>query len=171
MNWEGSSSPDPQRETSLVVSPSDFFVSYAGVDEGWAVWIAWCLEAAGYGVVLQAWDFRPGDNFILMMQRAVLACRRTIVVLTDSFLERAFTQPEWADALRRDPAAEARTLIPVRVVPCRRQGGLLDAIIHIDLVGCTEDVAQQTLLAGISPARAKPSDRPPFPGRATDALP
>jgi hypothetical protein len=151
-----------------IAPPSDFFISYAGVDVEWAEWIAWCLEAAGHGVVLQSWDFRPGDNFILLMQRAIVTCRRTIVVLTDAYLERAFTQPEWAAAFRRDPRSGARTLIPVRVLPCRREGGLLDSIIHIDLVGCTEELARQRLLSGICPARAKPSTKPLFPGRATD---
>jgi len=42
-----------------------FFISYNGKDEDWAKWIAWQLEAAGYSVIIQAWDFRPGDNFVL----------------------------------------------------------------------------------------------------------
>ena len=38
----------------------DFFVSYRTADQSWAEWIAWELEAAGYTVFVQAWDFRPG---------------------------------------------------------------------------------------------------------------
>jgi hypothetical protein len=147
--------------------PADFFISYTSIDEQWAVWVAWCLEEAGHRVVLQAWDFRPGDNFVLMMQRATIACRRTIIVLTDAYLEAAFTQPEWANAFRADPRAEARILIPVRVVTCRRDPGLLGSIIFIDLVGCVEDEARAKLLAGIRPGRAKPSAKPAFPGTAS----
>ena len=35
----------------------DFFISYTAADRAWAEWAAWQLEAAGYGVVLQDWDF------------------------------------------------------------------------------------------------------------------
>jgi hypothetical protein len=31
----------------------DFFVSYTEVDRGWAEWIAWQLEAAGYSTVVR----------------------------------------------------------------------------------------------------------------------
>ncbi|MDX2213331.1 MAG: toll/interleukin-1 receptor domain-containing protein [Oculatellaceae cyanobacterium bins.114] len=48
----------------------DFFVSYNRHDKTWAEWVAWILEEAGYTVVIQAWDFRPGGNFVLDMQRA-----------------------------------------------------------------------------------------------------
>jgi hypothetical protein len=40
----------------------DFFVSYNRADRDWAEWIAWQLEEAGYSVVIQDWDFRPGEN-------------------------------------------------------------------------------------------------------------
>ena len=36
---------------------ADFFVSYTSADRAWAEWIAWQLEAEGYTVVVQAWDF------------------------------------------------------------------------------------------------------------------
>lgn len=47
----------------------DFFISYNKADRTWAEWIAWQLEEARYSVVVQAWDFRPGSNFVLEMQR------------------------------------------------------------------------------------------------------
>jgi hypothetical protein len=37
----------------------DFFVSYVTSDRPWAQWIAWVLEAAGYSVLIQVWDFGP----------------------------------------------------------------------------------------------------------------
>ena len=46
---------------------TDFFISYTEADESWAKWIAWILEANGFTTVLQAWDFRPGSNFVLDM--------------------------------------------------------------------------------------------------------
>jgi TIR domain len=46
----------------------DFFISYTSADEAWAEWIAWVLEAAGFSVTVQKWDFRPGSNFVLEVQ-------------------------------------------------------------------------------------------------------
>jgi hypothetical protein len=46
----------------------DFFISYTQVNRPWAEWIAVQLEAAGYTTLLQAWDFRPGSDFIHQMQ-------------------------------------------------------------------------------------------------------
>ena len=48
----------------------DFFISYAGKNEDWAQWIAWSLDEAGYSTILQKWDFKPGANFVLCMDKA-----------------------------------------------------------------------------------------------------
>ena len=77
----------------------NFFISYNKADLAWAEWIAWQLEEAGYTTVLQVWDFRPGSNFVLEMQRGTAQAERTIAVLSPDYLEARFAQPEWAAAL------------------------------------------------------------------------
>ena len=52
------------------MAATNFFVSYTGADEAWAEWIAFALERAGFTTVIQAWDFRPGSNFVIEMQNA-----------------------------------------------------------------------------------------------------
>ena len=42
----------------------DFFVSYTGSDLNYATWVAEIFEEKNYKVTIQAWDFKPGDNFI-----------------------------------------------------------------------------------------------------------
>lgn len=112
-------------------------------------------------MVIQAWDFRPGGNFVLEMQKAAQA-ERTLVVLSPNYLSAEFTQPEWATAFAQDPKGEKRTLLPVRVVECE-PGGLLKPIIYIDLVGLDEADAKEKLLAGIDPGSVRPRISPPFP--------
>jgi TIR domain len=112
---------------------TDFFVSYNGKDRAWAEWIAWELEEAGYSVVIQAWDFRPGDNFVLEMHKASSEAERTVAVLSPNYLSAQFTKPEWAAAFAQDPTGEKGILLPVRILPCELQG-LLPSIIYIDLV-------------------------------------
>jgi hypothetical protein len=143
-------------------STKDFFVSYNSADRQWAEWIAWQLEETGYTTVLQAWDFRPGSNFVLEMQRAATKAKRTIAVLSQAYLDALYTQPEWAAAFGRDPTGEKGALLPVRVQECDLEG-LLPQIVYVDLVGLEETAARDTLLAGVRRERAKPTTAPAFP--------
>jgi hypothetical protein len=158
----------------MIEQKKDFFISYNSKDKDWAEWIAWQLEATGYSVVIQAWDFRPGDNFVLKMQQAAEQADRTLMVLSPNYLAAVYTQPEWAAAFVQDPTGT--TLLPVRVAECELQG-LLPAIVYIDLVDLEETEAKKKLLAGIPRGRAKPSVSPPFPlgqvqaGRPTPSFP
>ena len=148
----------------------DFFVSYNKADVAWAEWIAWELEEAGYTAILQAWDFRPGSNFVLEMQRAAVEADRTIAVLSPDYLTALFAQPEWAAAFAQDPTGEKGTLVPVRVRECDVKG-LLPQIVYIDLVGKDEPAARQALLGGVSRERAKPHTAPAFPPSAERSVP
>ena len=84
----------------------DFFISYNKADTHWAEWIAWQLEEAEYTTILQAWDFRPGSNFVLDMQKAAENAQRTVMVLSPNYLNVLYTQPEWAAAFANDPTGE-----------------------------------------------------------------
>ncbi len=141
----------------------DFCISYNKADKAWAEWMAWHMEQAGYTTVLQAWDFRPGGNFVLHMQRAATEAERTIAVLSPDYLAALFTQPEWAAAFVQDPTGEKGVLVPVRVRECD-PSGLLKAIVYIDLVGKDEAAARDALLEGVKHGRAKPATAPSFPG-------
>jgi hypothetical protein len=139
-----------------------FFISYNKADRAWAEWIAWTLEEAGFLTVIQAWDFRPGENFVLRMQQAAVETEKTLVVLSPAYLESEFTRPEWAAAFAQDPQGKARKLVPVRVAKCEPIG-LLASIIYVDLIGLAQDDARAALLGAFS-ERAKPSSMPAFPG-------
>jgi hypothetical protein len=93
----------------------DFFISYTGVNRPWAEWIAVQLEAAGYSTLLQAWDFRPGSDFIHEMQQATSTGGRTIAVLSPAYFASKFSEAEWRAAFVKDPTGEQGLLVPVRV--------------------------------------------------------
>jgi hypothetical protein len=140
----------------------DFFISYNSADQAWAEWIAGQLEVAGYSTVIQAWDFRPGNNFVLAMQKAATEAQSTLIVLSPDWLTAQFTWPEFAAAFAQDPTSEKRKVMPVRVRPCDLSG-LLRAIVYIDLVGVEEAEARQRLLEGVD-LKPKPRKPRPFPG-------
>jgi hypothetical protein len=143
---------------------ADFFISYTGVDKPWAEWIGWTLETEGFETILQAWDFLPGQNFVLAMQDASTKASRTIPVLSPEYLKSGFANSEWAAAFARDPSGVGGRLLPVRVRECSVVG-LLAPISYIDIIGLDEPIATKALLDGARGKRRKPVNRPVFPGR------
>jgi hypothetical protein len=143
----------------------DFFISYASPDVVWAEWVGWVLEDGGASVVMQAWDFAPGSNFVIEMQRAAASARRTIAILSPDYLKSSFAAPEWAAAFAQDPEGTKRSLVPVRVRECPLEG-MLRTIVHITLLGLDEDCARKQLVDGLAAKRVKPDRRPAFPGEA-----
>ena len=149
---------------------TDFFVSYTGADVAWAEWLAWELEAAGYRVLIQAWDFGAGSDFVTEMRRATARAERTLAVLSPAYVASGFAIAEWNAAFAADPTGEGRKLVPVRVVDFVPDG--LDATrVYIDLVGLGEIAARQRLLAAVRTGRAKPATPPPFPNTSSAPAP
>lgn len=96
----------------MAPEPPKVFISYNRSDRDWAEWIAETLERAGYEPILQAWHFRPGENFVIRMQEAAAQTDFTIAVLSAKYLKSEYTQPEWAAAFSQDPTGVNRCLIP-----------------------------------------------------------
>src|SRR5579885_2200236 len=143
----------------------DYFISYTGVDSQWAEWIAWVLEEKLQCTTkLQAWDFPPGSNFVLEMQKAAAFTSRTIAVLSPDYLRSAYAKPEWATAFAQDPEGWNRKLVPVMVRECTPDG-LLFPIVHIKLMNLSKEAAEDALVKGLLGGRRKPSQAPTFPGR------
>lgn len=82
------------------------------------------------------------------MQKAILSCKRTIVILSQSYLESEYCQAEWASIFNYDPTGKSAELIPIRVADVKPEG-LLSSIIYIDLFEQQEDVAIKKLLNGV----------------------
>lgn len=141
---------------------ADFFISYTAQDRQWAEWIAWQLETAGYTVVVQAWDFVPGQDFIHAMEQAISSSSATLAVLSDAYLTSAFGELEWRSVLRMDPSGQHSKLIPVRVEECDPPA-LLASRVYVDLVRCDAAEASRRLLAATGRGRARPVSEPTFP--------
>jgi stress response protein SCP2 len=145
----------------------DFFISYTGADREWAEWIAWELEAAGYSVLFQEWDFVPGSHWTTRMRDGIQYADHTLAILSNSYLDSVFGAAEWQAAYRADPRGFSRRLIPIRVEDCPRPD-LLGEVVSFDLFGHSLDEARDVLMDRIWVAlagRAKPATAPAFPGR------
>jgi tetratricopeptide (TPR) repeat protein len=148
--------PDQQR---------DFFISYTQADRGWAEWLAWELEAAGYTTLLQAWDMPAGTAFVHAMDQALQRTRHSLLVLSPAYLRSAMAEAEWRPGFVADPSGSKRRLLPVRVEDCEPVGLLADRI-WIDLVGTDEATARARLREEIPRALhgpRRPTTPPRFP--------
>ena len=150
------------------MAPVDFFISYTSADRAWAEWVAWQLSEAGYSVTLQAWDFRPGADFLHEMQRAATGARRTVAILSPGYLASEFGEAEWRAIFARDPTGERGLLVPVRVSRFDPPG-LLATRVYIDLVDRDAAEAADALVRGMEQLGARPTTAPPFPGTSAPA--
>src|SRR3954463_1510060 len=164
---------------------TDFFISHAGRDTGWAEWLGGQLQQAGYSVELDVWDWAPGEDFVgrmegargrggRLVEAALERADRLLAVCTEAYFVSAFGGAELRAAFAGSAAAEGR-IVPVLVEPVTLPS-LYALLIHLDLSGLDEAAAgarRRARLAGVRPASpppfphrdAEPSDRPRFAGR------
>ncbi|MDA1303402.1 MAG: FxSxx-COOH system tetratricopeptide repeat protein [Nitrospirae bacterium] len=128
------------------------------------------MEEAGYSVVLQAWDFHAGNNFVVEMDNATKLANATIPVLSPDYQNSLFSKAEWVAAFAQDPTGEKRKLFPVRVREVELKG-LLAQIVYIDLADKEENHAREYLLTRIKEERGKPSTPPKFPATQQKTIP
>src|SRR5919107_1663148 len=137
---------------------TDFFVSHAGRDTGWAEWLAWQLEQAGYTVELDVWDWAPGEDFVARMAAALERADRVLAVCSQAYFASAFGGAELRAAFAGSTAAAGR-IVPVLVEPVTLPA-LYASLIHVDLTGLDEAGAAARLRARLDGGR--PTIAPPF---------
>ena len=125
-----------------------FFISYTKADEDRATWIAEILEKEKHTVIIQAWDFRPGDNFVAKINESLKNCDKLILVLSENYLRSKWCEAEWTAKFSEQIHLNESKIIPIRidsVVP----KGLLSSLVYIDIVDKSENEARELILDGI----------------------
>jgi tetratricopeptide (TPR) repeat protein len=135
------------------------FVSYTSADVEIASNIADELRGGGFSVTIQAVDFRPGSNFVLMMHTGIREADHLIAVLSPAYEASGFAAAEWAAAFVQDPTGDARKLIAVRVEDYR-PGGLLAPIVYVDFVKKSWSDAINELRAALDDGDAPGTEQP-----------
>src|SRR3712207_6613193 len=110
---------------------TDFFISHAGRDTGWAEWLAWQLQQAGYRVELDVWDWAPGEDFVARMDAALERTDRVLAVCSEAYFASVFGGAELRAAFAQRMAAEGR-IVPVLIEPVTLPP-LYASLIHLDL--------------------------------------
>jgi hypothetical protein len=129
------------------------FVSYSHGDQAWVTrWLVPGLKRAGLKICLDSESFEPGAYSLIEMERGVRESRKTLLVLTPSYLRSQWAEFENVLAQTTDPAAHARRVIPLLLRRCRvplRFG----ALVRVDFTGRAK---RPSVLARLVAAIRKP---------------
>ncbi len=97
----------------------DVFISYSNTDRNWVrKELLSILEQNGLQVCIDYRDFEVGAASAIEMERALLTSRKTILVLSPSYLESAWANFEAMMLQVLDPANSQRRLIPLLKEKC-----------------------------------------------------
>ncbi|MDQ1046632.1 FxSxx-COOH system tetratricopeptide repeat protein [Streptomyces sp. V4I2] len=140
------------------------FLSHAGHDGQWAEWVAWHLQQAGYGVELDLWHWRSGEDFVKKMTEALERASAVVALFSPQyFAPGRYTEEEWTAAV-----AGRDRFVPLVVEPL--EPGQLPAIlrprIRQELHDLDEAAALKALLEALR-GRDIPTASPAFPGKAS----
>jgi hypothetical protein len=111
---------------------ADFFISRAGADKAFAIWLAHLIRAQGKTTLLQDEDFGH-ESFMAQMHDGLKGGARVLAVLTPNYLASDYCIKEANGALAGDPNNPLRRLAPFRLRPCA-PSGILGDIPYCDLL-------------------------------------
>ncbi len=110
----------------------DFFISRAGADRAFAIWIGRLLAANGKSYILQDEHFGHQD-FTGAMDRALKSGARVIALYSQAYLDSGNCLKEATTAIHGDSFNKEQRLIPFRIEACAPDG-MLRNIAYTDLL-------------------------------------
>jgi TIR domain len=135
-----------------------FFISRAGEDAEWGLWIAEVLGEEGYPYFLQDHHMGLGDNIFERTREELEKSRHIIAVLSPDYLAKEHTRREMNAGCSRDAGGIRRTLLIVRVRECEIPIDL-EALVYLDLRERDEQAKRMLLdrIAGDAYGAERPS--------------
>lgn len=122
---------DPARSTAADLY-QDFFVSRAGTDSAFAVWVGELIRSLGRTHILQDEHFGHQD-FMGAMDSALKSGARVMALLSQAYLNSDHCLKEATTAIHGDPFNRQQRLTPLRKEPCAPDG-MLRNVAYTDLV-------------------------------------
>ena len=143
-------------------SEMDVFISYSSLDKDWVHGeLLERIEEAGLKVFIDTRDFERGAPSIKEMERGVIECRKTLLVLTPHYVQSGWCDIENIMAQTRDPANEQLRLIPLLKAECKKPLRIA-TLTHIDFTDDADhDLAWRQLLTALGrPPEPVPPEEP-----------
>ena len=141
----------------------DVFISYSSHDKEWVRNdLLNRIEGAGFRAFIDFRDFARGAPSIKEMERGVVRCRKTLLILTPAYVESAWCELETIMLQTLSPANQDLRLIPVLKSRCSKPLRI-GALTHIDFTENADlDLAWTQLLGSLSPT-TPPDTKPTLP--------
>ena len=140
----------------------DFFVSYAGPDRPWARWVAALLEADGFRVEIDEWDWPPGCDVVQRMNLALENADRVLALWSARYFDPASWAGEELSAAMHRRHEHKDRLVPV-LIEKFDLGPLYRPLLQVDLTGVQEQEASRLLLDRLRGHTGRGRHHP-FPG-------
>ena len=137
----------------------DVFISYSSRDKEWVRSdLLHRIEEKGYRAFIDFRDFKPGAPAIKEMERGLMTCRKTLLVLTPAYLESEWYEIETMMLQVLSPANKDLRMIPLLKSECEKPLSM-KGLTHIDFTASADlDLAWtqliETLLTTIGAPRA-----------------
>src|SRR5438874_164512 len=130
----------------------DVFISYSHRDQDWVRHdLLSKLEDQGLKTCIDYRDFEAGAPSVLEMRRAVTTSRKTLLILTEDYLQSGWAEFEILMTQTLDPANRGRRLIPLRKVRCDLPEEI-GYLTFVDIANPVDwDIEWKKLLAALSP--------------------
>jgi tetratricopeptide (TPR) repeat protein len=140
----------------------DVFVSYSSKDRVWVRGeLLKRLEESGLKVFIDYRDFTLGSPSIKEMERGVLQCRKTLLILTADYVVSEWCEIENIMAAGQSPANRDLRMIPILKADCQKPLRI-GALTHVDFTdGADHDLAWRQLLTALGAAPELPLPKEP----------
>ncbi len=155
-------------EAASVTEPPcyDVFISYSSLDKVWVRGeLLKRIEQAGLKAFIDFRDFKGGAPSIKEMERGVVTCTKTLLVLTPDYIESEWCEIENIMAAKLSPANRDLRLIPLLKTECSKPPRIA-ALTHVDFTdGADLDLAWRQLLTALGAPPVQEPPREPKRGR------
>jgi hypothetical protein len=147
---------------------ANIFVSYALKDRDWAFWIGWELHRLGHVAHIDAWEIKPGDDFIAWEKQTFAKADHVLLVISLNSLHTQYVGSARRVAQLAVESSRANFVLPVRVEDCELPSSLASER-YCDLFGIGEREAHDRLADFLRPIERSPNlgSSPTRPNRAT----
>ena len=140
----------------------DVFISYSSKDKDWVRGeLLKGIEQAGLKAFIDYRDFTRGAPSIKEMERGVLQCRKTLLILTPEYINSEWCEIEAIMGHALSPANRDLRLIPLLKTECDKPPRIA-ALTHINFTdGADFDLAWRQLLTALGAAPELPKPKEP----------
>ena len=124
---------------------TNFFITYHHSDELAARWIAAVLKEVPFSMLMESWDFLPGQKLIEKIEHMTTFSRCSLVLLSDRFLHAGGDALAWQLVTEK---LDSKAVVLLRIDSCDVEK-VLGAVTYTNLFGMKEAEARKQLLSAV----------------------